>query len=89
MLKTRNRASIAFVMTKCRFKETSLHKAVRSGNLEIVKILVDMGADLQVKGAQGTPKELAASLVSLGSSRIDIYKFLGNETSFVVLTGFF
>jgi ankyrin repeat protein len=60
-----------------------LHKAVRSGNIQIVRLLIEMGADLLWKGSQGTPKELAHSLVSLGSSRIDIYKLLGMLNAFL------
>jgi ankyrin repeat protein len=42
---------------------TALHRAVKSGNFESVRLLVEKGADREIKGKDGkTPLQVAKSL---------------------------
>ena len=44
--------------------ETPLHWAARLGHVEIVKLLVSSGADVNVVGQDGTPSSVASPVVA-------------------------
>ena len=43
----------------CRFGETPLHVACRTGKKRVVQLLINFGASLQSKGPDGTPEQTA------------------------------
>ncbi len=57
-----------------RFGESPLHLAVREGRIDLIRLLLDEGAETGIIGRDGSPKDIA-----LSNKRLDIVELIEKE----------